>query len=70
MSCIGVGVVIGGVHDVVHPGGDVWDGNGGSGELYGCVGGGGVGAVPRSMVVMMLNGWEGRRMDQSSTNSV
>ena len=70
MSCVGVKVVIGGVHDVVHSRGDVWDGNGGSGELYGCVGGGGVGAVPRSMVVMMLNGWEGRRMDQSSTNSV
>ena len=70
MSCVGVRVVIGGVHDVVHSRGDVWDGNGGSGELYGCVGGGGVGTVPRSVVIMMLDGWEGRGMNQSSCNSV
>ncbi len=70
MSCVGVGVIIGGVHDVVHSRGDVWDGNGGSGELYGCVGGSGVGTVPRSVVIMMLDGWEGRGMNQSSSNSV
>ena len=37
MSCVRVGVVIGGVHDVMHSRGDVWDGDGGSRELYGCV---------------------------------
>ena len=70
MSCVGVGVIIGGVHDVVHSRGDVWDGNGRSAKLYGCVGGGGVGTVPRSVVIKMLDGWEGRGMNQSSSNSV
>ena len=70
MSCVRVGVVVGGVHDVVQYCGDVWDGNGRSAKLYGCVGGNGVGTVPRSVVIMMLDGWEGRGMNQSSSNSV
>ena len=70
MSCVGLGVVIGGVHDVVHYRGDVWDGNGRSANLCGCVVGSRVGTVPRSVVIMMLDGWEGRGMDQSSSNSV
>ena len=55
MSCVRVRVVVSGVHDVVHSCGDVWYGNGRCDELYGCVGGGGVGAVPGSMVVEVLN---------------
>ena len=70
MSCVRVGVVVGGVHDIMYPRGDVWYGYGGSRELYGCVLSGRVGAVPRPVVIMVLNGWKGRGMNQTSPNSV
>ena len=40
VSCVRVGIVIGGMHDVMCSRGNVWDGYGGSRELYGCVCGG------------------------------
>ena len=70
MSCVVVGVVVGGMHDVVHSRGDVWDGSGGSAKLYGCVGGSGVGTVPGSVVIMVLDGWKGRGMNQTPSYSV
>ena len=70
MSCVRVGIVVGGVHDVMYPRGNVWDGYGGSGELHGCVRGGRVGTVPGSVVIMVLDGWKGRGMNQTPSNSV
>ena len=70
MSCVWIGIAVGGVHDVVYPCGDVWDGYGGSGELYGCVRGGRVGTVPGSVVIMVLDRWKGRGMNQTPPNSV
>ena len=70
MSCVGVGVVVGGVHDIMYSCGDVWYGYGRSRELNGCVRSGRVGAVPQSVVIMVLNGWKGRGMNQTSPDSV
>ena len=55
MSCMRIGAGVCGVHDVVHSGGDMWNGDGRCLELYGCVGSGGVGAVPGSVVIKVLN---------------
>ena len=54
-DCLDIGASDSGVHDVLHSCGNVWYGNGRCDELYGCVGDGGVGAVPGSMVVEVLN---------------
>ena len=43
-----------GVHDVMYSGGDVGNRDGWSFKLYGCVSGGGVRSIPRSMVIEVL----------------
>ena len=70
MSWVRVGIVVGGVHDVMYPRGNVWDGYGEGRELYGSVRGGRVGTVPGSVVIMVLDGWKGRGMNQTPSNSV
>ena len=58
-----ISVAVSGVHDVVYSRSDMWYGNGRSRELNGCVCGSRVGAVPRSVVIMVLDGWKGRGMN-------
>ena len=55
MSGMRIKASVCGVHDVVYSGGNVWNRNGRCLELYGSVSCGGVGAVPGSMVVKVLN---------------
>ena len=57
MCGVWVCVVICGVDDVVNSGSEVWDGDGRCFESNGCVSGCRMGAVPRAMMVIVLDGW-------------
>ena len=57
MCGVWVCVVICGVDDVVNSGSEVWDGDGRCFESNGCVSGCRMGAVPRAMMLIVLDGW-------------
>ena len=52
-------VAVSGVHDVMYSGGEVWNGESGCLVSYGSVCCGGVGAVPRAMVIKVGNRGKG-----------
>ena len=58
MCGVWIGAAICSMHDVMNPGGEMWNGDGRCLELYGCVGSVGVGTVPGAMVIEVLNRWE------------
>ena len=55
MRGVRVSVAVCCVHDVMNPGGEVWNGDGGCLAMYGSVGCGGVRAVPGAVVIEVLD---------------
>ena len=70
MCGVWISVAISGVHDVMYPGGEMWDGDGRRSELDGSVSGCGVRAVPGAMMIKVLDRGKGRWVYELTSNTI